>query len=232
MPPAGTPATAATVAQPFYTSKTFWTMALGAVFNLLSYFKVIPSSTDASTFVNSALLILGLIFRWTADQPLSTSSSAVNLPKVAGVALLIGCALMGLSVSSCSANAVFVAPAACPGALNQFDCDTYQALVVAQAGINAAVQQFGSDAGAKTLINKAIASYNLAEDSYKAWHAAAAAGGVPDAATLTGLMEALAADLANLKAAFKTSARLEQPPGLVTLEEPASWRSWQLAVGP
>lgn len=61
-------------AQPFYTSKSFWTLALGAIFAFLSYFHVIPVTTDASQVIDGILLLLGLVFRWGANQPLTTKS--------------------------------------------------------------------------------------------------------------------------------------------------------------
>jgi len=60
--------------QSWYTSKTFWTLAVGAAFNFLRYFNVISPTVDISTAVNSVLMILGIAFRWVADQPLTTVS--------------------------------------------------------------------------------------------------------------------------------------------------------------
>jgi hypothetical protein len=55
--------------QPFYTSKTFWTLVLGlATFIMNAQFGWdIPESV-----IGFVMGILALIFRWSADQPLST----------------------------------------------------------------------------------------------------------------------------------------------------------------
>lgn len=54
--------------QPFWTSKTFWTMLIGIlVFIANEQFQLqIPESVIAGI-----MAILGIIFRWVADQPLS-----------------------------------------------------------------------------------------------------------------------------------------------------------------
>lgn len=77
-------ATSATVAQPFYTSKTFWTLILGLAFNVASQLGWIKPGIDATTITNTALLILGLVFRWGADQPLGVGSDAVDMPAATG----------------------------------------------------------------------------------------------------------------------------------------------------
>ena len=71
-PPVGV----ATKPQAFYTSKTFWTLSLAFVGNVLVQANVLPVTTDFQTYSNLAMLVLAGIFRWTADQPL-----AVTAPK-------------------------------------------------------------------------------------------------------------------------------------------------------
>ncbi len=56
--------------QPFWTSKTFWTIAIGlVVFIANKYFAIgIPDE-----IITGVMGILALLFRWTADQPLSVT---------------------------------------------------------------------------------------------------------------------------------------------------------------
>lgn len=58
------------VKQPFYTSKSFWLMFLGIVFTALQYFGIVDA-TKATEITNMVMFVLGMIFRWVADQPLS-----------------------------------------------------------------------------------------------------------------------------------------------------------------
>lgn len=112
------------------------------------------------------------------------------------------------SIISALALALILFTASCmtqlhPGAANKFDSTTYDALLSAQAAITNAKVQFGADASLKPIINKAIASYNLAENAYVAYHTAAVAGQVPDAAFLTMALSQLSMDIANLKGVKK-----------------------------
>ena len=59
--------------QPFWTSKTFWVMILGLVFNVLTQTGVISADLDVQTITNGVLLILGIVFRWQADGRLSVT---------------------------------------------------------------------------------------------------------------------------------------------------------------
>lgn len=54
--------------QPFYTSKTFWTMILGLIVYIVNEQLgiVVPE-----TVVVGIMAFLGIIFRWVADQPLT-----------------------------------------------------------------------------------------------------------------------------------------------------------------
>jgi hypothetical protein len=86
--PAAPPATpgAATTAQPFYTSKTFWTLLLAFAGNILVQTNVLPVTADFQTYSNMAMLILAGIFRWTADQPLSVTGTAPPTAMPAAIA--------------------------------------------------------------------------------------------------------------------------------------------------
>lgn len=86
-----------------------------------------------------------------------------------------------------------------PGAVNAFDSNTYDALRTAQAAIEQARTQVGTNAVLKAAVNKAIASYNAAEDAYVAYHKAAVAGTVPDTATLSQLLATLVGDVQAIK---------------------------------
>ncbi len=54
--------------QPFYTSKTFWVMVLGLVAFIANeqFGFQIPE-----TIIAAVMAVLGILFRWVADQPLS-----------------------------------------------------------------------------------------------------------------------------------------------------------------
>lgn len=88
-----------------------------------------------------------------------------------------------------------------PGAVNQFDSSTYDSLRTAQAAIEQARTQVGTNPTLKTAVNKAIASYNAAEDAYVAYHKAAVLGAVPDTATLSQLLATLVGDIQAIKGA-------------------------------
>jgi hypothetical protein len=55
-------------AQPFWTSKTFWTMLLGLLALVGDSYFAWGIDPKAIGFIMG---LLGVIFRWTADQPLS-----------------------------------------------------------------------------------------------------------------------------------------------------------------
>ena len=57
--------------QPFYTSKTFWTMIIGIVFQVLVFFGVVKTDANIQMLTDSILFILGMIFRWQANQTLA-----------------------------------------------------------------------------------------------------------------------------------------------------------------
>jgi len=90
-----------------------------------------------------------------------------------------------------------------PGAVNRFDSQTYDALVSSQAAIEEARAMAPTlTPDQKTLINRAVAAYNLALDAYLAYHGAAASGGVPDQTALDLQVQALIADIIQLRSAF------------------------------
>jgi hypothetical protein len=59
--------------QPFWTSKTFWTLVIGFVINLVAMVKPGTISTEVQTIGTMILTILGIVFRWTASGPLAAS---------------------------------------------------------------------------------------------------------------------------------------------------------------
>lgn len=69
----------ATSSQPFYTSRTFWTLVIGFVINILQYFKI-GVGQDWTTISTMVIAILAIIFRFQADQPLTFNPNAVALP--------------------------------------------------------------------------------------------------------------------------------------------------------
>ena len=82
-----------------------------------------------------------------------------------------------------------------PGALNQFDATSYTSLMGAQAVLNsvkADIDKLPPDA--KPALNKAIASYNVAEAAWQAYHA----GKTNDQAALTTAISQAVGDVATL----------------------------------
>jgi hypothetical protein len=58
--------------QPFWTSKAFWTIVVGMItFIANKYFAIgIPDE-----IIVSVMAVLGIIFRWVADQPLGVTKT-------------------------------------------------------------------------------------------------------------------------------------------------------------
>ena len=82
-----------------------------------------------------------------------------------------------------------------PGALNQFDATSYESLMGAQAVLNSVKADLSKlPPDAKPALNKAIASYNVAEAAWQAFHA----GKSNDQAALTAALSQAVADVAAL----------------------------------
>lgn len=119
---------------------------------------------------------------------------------LAGIVLL---ALALALAASCASSGTAVHP----GAANATDSQLYDSLISVQAAIEQAKVDFGSDPAAKPYLNKLIAGYNAAMDSYKSYHAAAVSGHPPDPATLQAQIAALVQDVAAVQAQFKKGAK-------------------------
>ena len=82
-----------------------------------------------------------------------------------------------------------------PGALNQFDATSYTSLMGAQAVLNSVKADISKlPPAAKPALNKAIASYNVAEAAWQAYHA----GTNHDQAALTAAISQATGDVAAL----------------------------------
>ena len=82
-----------------------------------------------------------------------------------------------------------------PGALSQFDATSYESLMGAQAVLNSVKADLSKlPPDAKPALNKAIASYNVAEAAWQAFHA----GKSNDQAALTAALSQAVADVAAL----------------------------------
>lgn len=82
-----------------------------------------------------------------------------------------------------------------PGALNQFDAASYTSLMGAQAVLNSVKADINNlPAAAKPALNKAIASYNAANDAWQAYHA----GKTNDQAALTAAIAQATGDVTTL----------------------------------
>lgn len=77
-----------------------------------------------------------------------------------------------------------------PGAINQFDADTYNILITAQAAILQAKTTYGREYYGS--INIAITAYNTALATYKAWHNAGGGNQGAVQAAITGMLAAVA----------------------------------------
>ena len=108
------------------------------------------------------------------------------------VIILAGCLMMGTGCGR-QAHAVH------PGAINAFDSYSYDTLLVAQAAIEQAKTEVAKHLNAKRPLNQAIASFNIAEASYVAYHASA---GTLDTADLQKALRELTVALAQMHAAF------------------------------
>ena len=91
------------------------------------------------------------------------------------------------------------ATAPVPGSINSFDSMSYQTLMEAQAGINAVKSDVASNKvtltpAQKTVLNQAIADYDLAQAAWHAYHAGATA----DTAALTAAINQIVSDIAAL----------------------------------
>jgi hypothetical protein len=101
-----------------------------------------------------------------------------------------------LAGAGCAKQAV---KAPLPGAINSFDQMSYQTLMDAQAGINAVKADVSSGkvtltAPQKTVLNQAIADYDIAQAAWHAYHSGATA----DPAGLTSAINQIVADIAAL----------------------------------
>lgn len=70
---------AATTPQPFWTSKTFWVLMMGVLFNLLRLTGRLPdtfTSSETAELVNMIIGALGIAFRWRSTQPLTFDPTA------------------------------------------------------------------------------------------------------------------------------------------------------------
>jgi hypothetical protein len=82
-----------------------------------------------------------------------------------------------------------------PGALNQFDAQSYTSLMGAQAVLNSVKADLSKlPPAAKPTLNKAIASYNVAEAAWQAYHA----GKSDNQAALTAALSQAVGDVAAL----------------------------------
>lgn len=82
-----------------------------------------------------------------------------------------------------------------PGAISQFDATSYEALMGAQAVLNSIKSDLSKlPPAAKPALNKAIASYNIAENAWQTFHA----GKATDPNTVTLAIAQAVADVAVL----------------------------------
>ncbi len=60
-------------AMPFWKSKTFWTLVIAFAVNLIAILQPGAISEQVTKYLNELLVVLGIAFRWSATQPLTTS---------------------------------------------------------------------------------------------------------------------------------------------------------------
>lgn len=124
----------------------------------------------------------------------------LNLAEWMKVVTLLVVALVAYTLPStgCQKNPVVIHQ----GAANITDSNLYDSLLVIQAAVEEARAQFASVPAAKEKLNQAIASYNLALNAYRSYHAAALAGGVPDATVVQERIAAVTTAVQNLLREF------------------------------
>lgn len=96
------------------------------------------------------------------------------------------------SESGCAAKTIH------PGAVSQFDSQTYDALITIQAALLTARQQAPNYPQFKKELNQAIAAYNTAQEAYKLYHAAALSGDTSQQAAVQAQIAALTGQVAKL----------------------------------
>ena len=102
--------------------------------------------------------------------------------------LLLAATLL-VPVMGCKTTATTPTQALAPGAVNQFDQQTYAVLSASQATLNSLKQS--NVPAIKTALNDAILAYNTAEAAYQVYHAAAAAGQNPSPAPVSSAISNL-----------------------------------------
>ncbi len=86
-----------------------------------------------------------------------------------------------------------------PGALNAVDASLYDSLLVAQATLESVKADAGKlPPSAKPSLNKAIASYNVAEEAYQTYRTAVAAGKAGDQDAVTMAIVKATADISTV----------------------------------
>lgn len=98
-------------------------------------------------------------------------------------------ATFSLALSSCG-SLKSVAPIH-PGAINTVDSSLYDSLLTAQTTIEGLKANIAQYPNLKQTLNRAIALYDAAEDSYKAYHKIIAAGGTADSTQITAQVNSL-----------------------------------------
>ena len=107
--------------------------------------------------------------------------------------------VLALALSGCAASNP--ATVATPTTAS-LDLNFSRALLDAQAAITTATGLVATTPSIKTPLNTVIAAYNTAESAYLVYHAAVAAGGVPDPTALTSQITALTANVGSLVTLF------------------------------
>lgn len=115
---------------------------------------------------------------------------------------LLLASLSSATLTGCKPATSTTPPAAlAPGAVNQFDQDSYATLMAAQASLNSLKQSVAQDpanlASLKPILNQAISDYNIAEAAWQVYHAAAQAGSATTAqqTAVTTSLTAVQSDL-------------------------------------
>ena len=102
--------------------------------------------------------------------------------------LLAGCAAKTATVTVPTASSL--------------DLNFARALLDTQAAITTATGLVATTPSIKAPLNQVIAAYNTTESAYLVYHAAVAAGGVPDPTALTAQITALTSNVAALVTLF------------------------------
>jgi hypothetical protein len=180
-----------------------WAVLLNLVGSFAGIFAVMPKDQFFTVQTMAAVItafvgaggIHGIVKTVTglSSTPAQTTNPAAASSAAKIVSLLLLCGVLGFGMMGCKAASTTLPP----GALNTFDADSYQSLMVAQAALNSfkaqSVTLSATSPTFKPVLNQAITDYNVAESAWQAYHA-----GNGTSAAVTAALATITADILKL----------------------------------